>query len=222
MTQTLFPRLRLAVFDLDGTLVELELEHFAQQIETTLHKMKLYCPSRDKLLEVVAAHKFSTLFESIEQQNAFWHAYEEGEVPTPKLFDRSLVAVEAVVARGMDVAIATARKTNTQEMRSRLEHTGLMKHVELLSTFHGTGWKDKTEQLRQVCKAHRIEPRAAMMVGDTEDDLKSSRDVGFGLRLGMSTGVTPVERLQVHKPFRILSCIGEVPSTIDEYHETLG
>lgn len=211
--------LKLVVFDLDGTLVELELEHFAQQIELTLGKVGLYSPPREKLLELVHKHDVNSLFTSVEETKHFWNNYEDGEIPPPRLFERSLSTVEEVVARGLDVAIATARKYHRDELRRVLQHTGLMKHIDIVSTWHGENWLDKVEQLRKLCKDHLVEPRRCTMVGDTEDDMRSSRSVGFGLRLAMNTGITPVARLQVHKPHRILSCIGEVPPTLDEHSQ---
>ena len=209
--------LSLAVFDLDGTLVEFEHEHFAQQIEVTLNKLKLFAPPRDAILRLINEHKVSSLFTGVEQMRSFWTNFEEGEPPPPRAFERSLESLEKVVAQGLDVVIATARKTPPDVMRSRLAHTGLNNHIEVIYTFHDTGWLDKVEQLRTVCRAHSTEPRHAMMVGDTEDDMRSAQMVGFGLRLGMLTGITPEERLRVHKPHKLLKCISEVPGALSDF-----
>jgi len=210
--------LQLAVFDLDGTLIQLELDHFAQQIEVTLRKMGLHVPPQAQILALVHGHRLSSLFSGPSEQDAFWGHYEEGDPPAPRLFERSLEALEGVVARGLPVAVATARRFHQEELRRRLQHTGLLRHIELISTFHGTSWLDKVEQLRQVCKSHAVEPHRSMMVGDTEDDMRSSFLVGYGLRVAMTTGITPAERLRAHKPHCLLPCIGEIPRVVDEHH----
>lgn len=214
--------LQLAVFDLDGTLVQLEHDHFAQQIEVTLSKMRLHVPPRPEILALINGHRLAALFTGPSQRELFWSHYEEGDPPPPRVFERSIEALDGAVARGLAVSVATARKVHHEELAKRLRSTGLLRHIELISTFHNTGWLDKVEQLRQVCKSHAVEPRRAMMVGDTEDDMQSSLLVGYGLRVAMKTGLTSAERLRAHKPHRVLGCIGEVPLVIDEYHRKGG
>lgn len=211
-------KLRLAVFDLDGTLIELNHEHFAQQIELTMGKLGIFCPPRARILDLIHRQRISSLFSGESEQEAFWSRYDDGECPPPRLFERSLEAVEAVASRGLTVAIATARFNDTDEIRRNLASTGLLRHVTCISTFHGTSWRSKETQLRLVCREHRLDPKAAMMVGDSEDDLRSALNVGFGLRLGKLGTLTPPERLLAHRPWRVLSCIGEVPGEVDRYH----
>ncbi len=214
--------LKLAVFDLDGTLIELEHEHLAQRIEITLQRMSLFCPPQAEILGLIREHKVNTLFSSAGERAAFWDNYTEGECPPVRLFDKSLATIEEVVSRGLQTAIATARVTRHDEMREHLAASGLLRHVSCITTFYGTEWKDKEEQLRGLCKSHGVEPKASMMVGDSEDDLRSSRNVGFSLRLGKVNGITHPERLLVHRPKKLISCISEVPAAVDEYHESLG
>ena len=56
------------------------------------------------------------------------------------------------------------------------------------------------------------------MVGDSADDMRSSAMAGFALRLAMKNGVTEESLLQAQAPDRMIECIGEVPSAVDEYH----
>ncbi len=214
-------QLQLAVFDLDGTLVEIEHEHFAERIGFTLKKIGLEPPPIDQILQVVHQHTLPKLLLELDGpklEKIFWDLFDEGDIPPLRLFDQTLYTLEEVVSRGMQVAIATARQSHHDEMRARLAATGILKHVQFISTFYQTGWKNKIEQLKLVCAQHRIEPDLAMMVGDSADDMRSSAMAGFALRLAMKNGVTEESLLQAQAPDRMIECIGEVPSAVDEYH----
>ncbi len=211
-------RLRLAVFDLDGTLVELDREHFVGQIAKTLEKLGLFCPVRTVLRELVRGHAVNSMFSAPGERERFWAHYEEGELPPPRAFSRAVETVDALVSRGMAVAIATARKSHCEEVRQQLHPTGLTRHTTIISTFHGSDWTDKIEQLRGVCRDAGVKPVASLMVGDSEDDMRSSLHVGFPLRLAIGNGAASHERLRAARPSRILSCISEVPGALDEHH----
>ena len=212
-----------ALFDLDGTLVHLEHEHYAERIHITLHKLSMPAPPAIEILQRVNNHALKTLFESPEHERAFWDAYEDGELPTVRAFERSIHALEGAIDRGLHVAIATARRDHEQDLRDRLRHTGILKHTHFLSTFHQTGWANKVEQLRQVCQRFNVEPSSSLMVGDSQDDMRSSKALGFGLRLAINNGLPWHSLVLAENPDRVLHCVGEVPSAIDEHHGvTLG
>lgn len=212
-------RLQLAVFDLDGTLVHLEHEHYATRIHETFQRLSLPTPPVSEILDKINNHALKTLFESHDQEEAFWRSYDDGEIPTVRAFTRSLHALEGSIERGLHVAIATARRDHHEVLQERLRHTGILRHVRLLSTFHQTGWKNKVEQLRVVCRHFGVEPQASMMVGDSQDDMKSSRALGFGLRLAIDNKLPWRALVLAEEPDRMLHCVGEVPSAIDDHHE---
>lgn len=218
MPDALGSHIQLAVFDLDGTLVHLELDHFADRITLHLLNYGLIPPPKNELLNLMHTHNLDALFTDPQQKKEFWSSYEDGETPPPRVFERSLYALEEMAHRGLRVAIATARTAHHDEMRERLRNTGILKHVQVLSTFHNSKWTNKVEQLQLLCSKMRIHPEHSMMVGDSHDDMKSARVVGFRLRLAIDNGLAWRDLVLAESPDRLLACVGEVPAALDEYH----
>lgn len=212
--------LQLAVFDLDGTLVHLEHEHFIQRIEHTLSTVGLAKLPRARIEEIVRSQRLDELFPETDRaahKQRFWDSYTEGEVPDPRPFEHAVYALEEAVARGLKVAIATARKTPVEDMIERLAPTNLLKHVHTISTWHGTNWTDKHEQLARLCQRLQVAPRHAMMVGDAPHDIRSATHNGFALRIAVSSHATPQEAVAAENPDAIIPCISHVPRIVDEY-----
>jgi phosphoglycolate phosphatase-like HAD superfamily hydrolase len=213
-------RLSLAVFDLDGTLIELEIEHVVDHIVSFLTARKLAVPTRDRIRHLLRAHRYEEIFpEEGRARIALesWDSYDPRTTPTPKLFDGTLATLEEMVSRGFELAIATARTMHTEELREVLRPTGILKHVEFLSTWYKTGWTGKVEQLRGVCREHSLPPAAAMMVGDSCDDIRSSRAVGFGLNIALRSGMHLEEMLVLEEPHYVIDSVTEVPKTVDRF-----
>lgn len=211
--------LQLAVFDLDGTLVELEIEHFIDHAIEVTSSLGLEVPSRQHVRHLMQTHSIQELFPPEEREravHAYWHRYDARQIPAPRLIDGALATLEEMVARGFDLAIATARTIQADELREILRPTGITRHVEFLSTWWNTGWTEKQAQLATLCREHQVEPAGALMVGDSLDDMRSSRAVGFGLRLALVNGMHHPDVLLSEKPDRLINSIEEVPSVIDE------
>lgn len=211
--------LKLAIFDLDGTLVELEHEHYTAQVSVSLTAMGMPCPSHPEIRRMIDCHDLSPLFENSRQEFEFWKNFDEGEPPPMRLFEPSLSTISNILDRGLDIAVATARLESRDEVRRKLRHTGLLNHIDFISTFYGTSWKDKIEQISLTCSHHGVHPSHSMMVGDGPGDMMSAAAVGCCLRLAIKNGCTPIDSILLHKPHAVLDCIGEVPQHVDEYRE---
>lgn len=213
--------LKLAVFDLDGTLVELEIEHFIDHAIQVTTRLGLEAPSRAHIRHLMAHHRIEELFPQAVREAAiheYWHRYDARQIPAPRLIDGALATLEEMVARGCELAIATARTVHEDELREILRPTGILRHVEFLSTWWQTGWEAKEEQLRLVCRDHNLEPSKALMVGDSIDDMRSSADVGFGLRIALVNGMHHHGVLRATSPDYLVESITEVPATIDSHY----
>ena len=212
--------LSLAVFDLDGTLVELEIEHFIDHAMVITRKLGFPVPSREKIRHLMYSHTIEELFPPEARKEAireYWHAYDARQIPAPRLIDGALATLEDMVARGFDLAIATARTVQADELREILRPTGITNHVEFLSTWWDTGWTEKREQLLGLCREHRIHPGRAMMVGDSIDDMQSAGSCGFGLRVGLVGGIHNHEVLLSAQPDYLVDSVTEVPSVLDKH-----
>lgn len=217
------PKLSLAVFDLDGTLVELEIEHFIDHAIETTNRLGVPVPSRERIRHLMRTHSIEQLFPPEEREkalHAYWHHYDARQIPPPRILDGALATLEEMVARGFDLAIATARTIHADELREILRPTGITNHVEFLSTWHETGWIEKREQLKSLCREHAVEPTEAIMVGDSIDDMRSSRACGFGLRIALLNGMHTREVLDAAKPDYFAESIQDVPLVVDRHHQS--
>ncbi len=213
----------LAVFDLDGTLVELEIEHFIDHAIAATEKLGFSVPSRDRIRHLMRTHRIDELFPPEERERAihtYWHSYDARQIPAPRLIDGALATLEEMVARGFDLAIATARTVQADELREILRPTGITHHVEFLSTWWNTSWTAKREQLVGLCREHRVEPRRAVMVGDSIDDMRSASSCGFGLRIGLLNGMHTREVLMSAHPDYLVESVTAVPSVLDTHLST--
>lgn len=214
------PHLKLAVFDLDGTLVELEIEHFVDHAVQTTRNLGIEVPSREHIRHLMQTHSIEQLFPPEERERAlkvYWHNYDARQIPAPRLLDGALATLEEMVSRGFDLAIATARTVHADELGEILRPTGIMNHVEFLSTWWGTGWTQKSEQLKSLCREHSVEPVQALMVGDSVDDMRSSRVCGFGLRVALLNGMHHRDVLSTESPDHLIESIEQVPALIDQH-----
>ncbi len=211
--------LSLAVFDLDGTLVELEIEHFIDHALEVTGKLGFPVPSRERIRHLMRTHTIEELFPAEEREHAihqYWHAYDARQIPAPRLIEGALATLEEMVARGFDLAIATARTMQADALREILRPTGITNHIEFLSTWWETGWTEKREQLVGLCREHRVDPACAIMVGDSIDDMRSASACGFGLRIGLLNGMHTREVLMSAEPHYLVESVTEVPSVLDK------
>ena len=210
----------LAVFDLDGTLVELEIEHFIDHAIAAMEKLGFPVPSRERIRHLMRTHRIEELFPPEERERAiqtYWHSYDARQIPAPRLIDGALATLEEMVARGFDLAIATARTVQADELREILRPSGITHHVEFLSTWWNTSWTEKREQLVGLCREHRIDPCRAMMVGDSIDDMRSASSCGFALRIGLLNGMHTREVLMSANPDYLVESVIAVPSVLDTH-----
>jgi phosphoglycolate phosphatase-like HAD superfamily hydrolase len=214
------PEYSLAVFDLDGTLVELEIEHFIDHAIATTEKLGFPVPARERIRDLMRAPRIEELFPAEERERAihmYWHSYDARQIPAPRLIEGALATLEEMVARGFDLAIATARTVQADELREILRPTGITHHVEFLSTWWNTSWTGKREQLIELCREHRVDPCRAMMVGDSIDDIRSASASGFGLRIGLLNGMHTREVLMSARPDYLVESVTAVPLVLDTH-----
>ncbi|MBK1649921.1 HAD-IA family hydrolase [Rhabdochromatium marinum] len=132
-----------------------------------------------------------------------------GADPTPTpLFEQAFEVVRDLHAQGWLLAVATGK--SRRGLDRALEESGLGPY------FHATRCADETfskphpQMLLEVLDELGTRAEAALMIGDTEFDLRMAQNAGMAA-LGVSYGVHDRERLLACAPLDLIHAIGELP-----------
>lgn len=214
MTKKSLP-LRLAVFDMDGTLVHHEVDYFVVEFL--------------RIAPIVGLHGFdaAAVLRGLQQNNLFsanpelepefWREFDNLEIPPMRPIEGALETLRSCVEWGLRVAVATARPLHSDVISEKLDQTGLLEHISFISTWHGMEWTDKTKQLAQLCELLKIAPEESAMCGDSPMDVLGARALNFQLNIGLGTSYLNPEILKGAEPMYFVDSIAEVPAIIKRY-----
>lgn len=206
---------KLAVFDLDGTLIHYEFDIFFEQSMSILPQLKYGHITREEL------HHFFTLYdffgfvpqeerESFEE--GFWSMWTHEHHLPLRPFEDTAQVLDELLTQDKKIAIATARNALPDAISEKLQRAGLLRYIHQVSTKHACAlpWWNKTAQLEAVCKEMGVSPSDSFMVGDTPPDISSAKLVGFGNTIALLSGGIRREVLEKEDPDKILEGIGEL------------
>lgn len=215
-------RLELGVFDLDGTLIELELEHFHDEVRRLFPILGAAVPERDLIHELTRNRK---IFHGVhvDQRETFeaefWRRFDRNSQPPARLIANALETLEQLVAMGLSLVVATARSEAVHLIREYLHPIGINDHLQFISSFSGESWRDKTTQLENLCKRCEITPDRAFMAGDTVGDVLSGQKAGFSLTIGVLSGEYQRADLEAAQAHVIVEHVGEIPGLLRARYE---
>jgi len=206
----------LIIFDLDGTLIEFHQEYLFEQTFKILEELK-HPPVEKSILK----HHFSMFdyfaFVTERQEHfveTFWTSFDWENFPKPKNIPNALELLDQLTNAGYSMAIATARLTTETALRQELAHTKLLDFISHVSTRNSetVDWKDKTEMILGVCKAHNVPPERTVMIGDVPADIQSAKQVRIGLSIAVKSGGIKEEVLAATSPDYIIETIADLQS----------
>jgi len=206
---------RLAIFDLDGTLIHYEMDFFVRESLRIIHELG-YPHMTEAELKRYAAQNNLFAFIPEDQRSEFSHVFherfDESGQPPAKPIEGALHTMENLVSHGLEIAICTARATLPHEVEEALHHTGFNNHLSIISTRGPVvrQWGDKSGQLVALCKKVAIRPQESFMVGDNPIDITSSRKVGIDFSVAVLSGGIEKEILVKTKPDLILEDVSEL------------
>jgi len=154
---------KLAIFDLDGTLVK-------QKIDFEKLKKELACPHEEPLLEYIESlspperEKAETLLEHYEDQAA-----RNAEVK-PGIKE----ALDFLHARGICTAIFT--RNSNKSLQTALQRCGLS--FDMLVSREDAPPKPSPEPVLLICKKLGIPPDETIVIGDFRFDIESGKAAG--------------------------------------------
>lgn len=213
----------LVIFDKDGTLIDFNFM-WAEWVVTLAQRLELATglPVSHRLYEVMgfdpvqrrvladgplAAHSMASLrllsaavlreFE-IPQETANDAVNSTWLVPDPVELARPLADLphifESLRARGIQIAIATSDdRTPTQ---TTLQCLGVAPFISaVVCADDHIPLKPAPDMILSICRSLAVSPARTMVLGDSVADLQMGRAAGCGMVVGVSSGVTPADKL---------------------------
>lgn len=211
----------LIIFDLDGTLIEYELDYvFTQALKhlpaagypdvdlATLHRwfgtnqMFGFAPAED--------HERLT--------HLFWDDFDRGNYPAPRVIPGIPEALSCFRGKNTRMAIVTSRLESIESIRSKLEPTGILQFIDYLTSRDGRDydWHLKAELYLEACTACGVSPHDTWIVGDNPSDISSAHEAGAGCILGVLTGGLYREVLENEKPDAVIESVRDLPRYCEE------
>lgn len=220
---------RAAIFDTDGTLIEIE-ERFYRVFSSLL---------RDRGQEPISRDEFHSLFsedrldEAVEisdenreeELNDFWLRFLKKYRKMPPSEDSLLEGADDVLRKiseaGSGVAITTNCIVSVQEFERELESHGLLKYAETVST-----GKSAVEELSQKHHFSKLEiiksaldelgaiPSESVVIGDYWNDIQAGNELGAGT-VAVMTGSVNRELLEKVNPDAILGSVQDLLSVVN-------
>ncbi|MEJ2173608.1 MAG: HAD-IA family hydrolase [bacterium] len=204
-------RYRLIVFDWDGTLID-SASTIVACIQAASRDLGLAVPSAEQASHVIGLGLQDALRLAVpdlpaEQTMAFvgrYRAHFLAREAEMRLFSGIEALLEALLARGHRLAIATGK--SRRGLERALAASGLREHFVASRCADETRPKPDPAMLEELMTELGVEPRAALMVGDTSHDLEMARDARVDA-VAVTYGAHPEAALRALGP---LTCVGSV------------
>ncbi len=211
-------RVRLVVFDWDGTLMDSE-----SQIVSCLHgaiaDLGLAPMTNETVSNVIGLglreaidmlvpgqdDDFRTAF--VEAYRRHWFSHEGST-----LFNGARAVLDTLREQDFLLGIATG-KARSGLMRV-LEQTGLSGYFDATRCADETLSKPHPQMLLELMQEAGVEARHTLMVGDTEYDMEMATRAGAG-KVAVRSGVHSAERLVRHDPLVCLDHVRDLPAWMD-------
>lgn len=187
-------KIKLFIFDLDGTLIEYEHDFLFAEAHRLIQEMVLNEYTIDHFKDEFMNDHCFTFIEETERRDfetLFWSKMRHELKPLPRLIDHTLETLEFLTSKNKKIGIATARSTPPHQLKEELIETGLTNYTSVIKTRHEENkeWRDKTLQIQEVCNAFNIHPHEACMVGDNPSDFHSAKRAGVKATVAVRTGL---------------------------------
>jgi len=215
-------KIRLIVFDWDGTLMDSETE-IVHAMSAAIDEMELEKRSIDQCRNIIGLglkEAVDTLYPGRDEafRRQFVGRYRHhwfSNTQASELFPGARETLHLLKESGFMLAVATGKG-----------RTGLDKVLlatELETVFSATRCSDETQSkphpqmLLEILQELDIVPHQALMVGDTEYDLLMAAGAGVA-PIAVTYGVHERERLLAHQPLACLDNISELLDWLAEEH----
>jgi phosphoglycolate phosphatase len=181
---------KLAIFDVDGTLVD-SGAMIAASLSAAFRAEGLSVPDRGRMMSIVglslidamkalAPEQAHTMHERLASayKQAFWEFRASGDHPE-ELFDGALALLTALRARD-DVVLGIATGKSRRGVAHLLEAHGLVGWFATVQTSDDHPSKPHPSMIVTALADTGLDPCGAIMIGDTSFDIAMARAAGVG------------------------------------------
>ncbi|WP_020648431.1 HAD family hydrolase [Solimonas variicoloris] len=210
-------RIRLVIFDWDGTLAD-SAAQIVGAMQRAIAALELPPRSDESIRELIGLGLVDALQrlypdadvdylrQLLDRYRAHWLADGGGEAP---LFAQGLDALRALHGEGLRLAIATGKSRRGLD-RSLAHHVDVRELIVNSRTADETASKPDPLMLRELLIDEGLQPEQALMVGDTEFDVAMAGAIGMPA-IGVTCGVHAPQRLLGAGARALLERVGDLP-----------
>ncbi len=215
-------QIQAVLFDLDGTLIEVQ-ERLFLSCRQTFHQLNIDEPDENAYWEAFRAYKLDQLIPDSLRPQFFALMLDHycaftGEV---KPISGALAALQFCQEQGYCTAVITSRRTSPEQLRAELERTGHAPFIDVIKTHedvHISTVLAKEQRLLEAITELSATPAQSIYVGDLPDDIGSTRRAGLHMSVAVLSGGVNHEVLAMCKPDVILDSVGELPQYLTIHH----
>ncbi len=213
------------VFDWDGTLMDSEL-HIVSCLEVAMQAVGVVPRPAEELKQVIGLGLDEALAALMPEQalvtqqqakEAFRNHFLAPKPLPSALFPGAKETLSELRNLGYLLAIATGK--SRRGLDKALRETGLDEYFVSTRCADETFSKPHPLMLEEILTDLDTPPSRAVMIGDTEFDLRMAANAGMPA-LGVSYGVHAVERLRPQAPLAIFDELAEIPPWLTEHTTT--
>ncbi len=203
------------IFDWDGTLVDSE-RHIVKSLEFASNSLQLPQRSHDEYKDIIGLgmrEALQQLYPALSEKDIglmrekYAEYFFTNEMTAENLFEGVLNTLETLKSNNINLAVATGKSRHGLD--KALESTGLRRFFDIERCADETKSKPNPLMLREIAAYYGRSYQDFVMVGDTEYDLKMASQLAMP-SVGVSYGVHDAQRLDKHKPLRVIDEFAEL------------
>lgn len=205
--------IKAALFDVDGTLVdttELILQSFEHSLKTHNAPLK----SRKEILKIIgpgAREAYRLLVPDYDDDMLFnTHvAYQTENIHLITILPHAKEVI--TILKDNDIKVAAVTNRSLKSLGKSLNHVGLPEEMfdMIVAVEDIVHPKPSPEGINKVLSEFKIDPKHAIMVGDTAVDIQAGKAAGV-MTFGITTGFFNKERLIAQNPDHLIHDLNEV------------
>jgi len=219
-------RIKAAIFDLDGTLID-SLHVYYKDINEIFKRVGLPPVKKETVFEIMREGKspWDSLLppdignnkELLERchaiDNETWTEIYEKEAD---LFPNTGETLKKIQAAGMKIGIVTSGWEENDEIKNLLIKRDVYSLIDVIITRTDvTKAKPAPDPILACIDRLGLTPKECLYVGDAPSDIVAGKAAGV-MTVGVLTGVSDYKRLEKEKPSLIIKDISEVPDILED------